>query len=146
MTPTLWLVGALLALMAEFMSGTFYLLVIAVALAAGGVASLLGGSEALCWTLASLGGIAGVVAVSRWRKRQPPAALPGKAVPDDPDIGQLVRVISRIDKQNLRVHYRGTEWQARAQDASALAPGDSAAIAGRDGNVLLLTTPQQESR
>lgn len=146
MTPTLWLIGALLALMAEFMSGTFYLLVISVALAAGGLASLLGGSEALCWTLASLGGIAGVLAVSRWRKRQPPAAQPSKAVLDDPDIGQLVRVISRMDSQNLRVHYRGTEWQARTQNASALAPGDSAAITGRDGNVLLLTTLPKESR
>ncbi|BBF85920.1 putative activity regulator of membrane protease YbbK [Aquitalea magnusonii] len=146
MTPTLWLIGALLALMAEFMSGTFYLLVIAVALAAGGIASLLGGSEALCWTLASLGGMAGVLAVSRWRKRQPAAPQPSKAVLDDPDIGQLVRVISRIDSQNLRVHYRGTEWQARAEDASTLAAGDSAAIAGRDGNVLLLTTSSKESR
>jgi membrane protein implicated in regulation of membrane protease activity len=42
----MWLIAALLALVAEFMTGTFYLLVLAVALAVGGVASLLGGSEA----------------------------------------------------------------------------------------------------
>ena len=146
MTPTLWLIGALLALMAEFMSGTFYLLVIAVALAAGGVANLLGGSDTLCWTLASVGGIAGVLAVGRWRKRQSQSPHLATTRQDDPDIGQLVRVLSQTDSQNLRVHYRGTEWQARLQEPTALQPGDSALICGRDGNVLLLTTSQKESR
>lgn len=144
MTPTLWLIAALLALMAEFMSGTFYLLVLALALAAGGIASLLGAGDTICWWLASLSGIAGVAGVARWRNRQ--AGRTADTNRNDPDIGQPVRIIALLDEGMARVHYRGTEWQARLAGDGPWQPGATARITGRDGNVLLLSSTHTETR
>jgi len=146
LTHTLWLIGALLALMAEFMSGTFYLLVLALALAAGGVASLLGADETTCWWLASLSGIAGVAGVARWRSRRAARSADTIRHDNDPDIGQPVRIIALLDDDMARVHYRGTEWQARLAGHGPWQVGAIARISGRDGNVLLLSSTHRETK
>lgn len=147
LTYTLWLVGALLALIAEFMSGTFYLLVVSVALAAAGIGSLAGATEAICWLLASLTGTVGVFAVARWRARQ---ALAGRqhaaSRNDDPDLGQVVSIIALQGRGMARVHYRGTEWQARLDEQHDWQAGAQAIISGRDGNVLLVSPTPTEAQ
>lgn len=141
----MWLIAALLALVTEFMTGTFYLLMLALALAVGGVASLLGADEATSWWLASLSGIAGVAGVARWRGRR--ASNGGTARnTNDPDIGQPVRIIALQDESMARVHYRGTEWQARLTGHGPWHVGQTAHITGRDGNVLLLSSTHTETR
>jgi membrane protein implicated in regulation of membrane protease activity len=69
----------------------------------------------------------------------PPASNGGTARnANDPDIGQPVRIIALQDESMARVHYRGTEWQARLT-GHGLAAG-APHITGRDGNVLLSST------
>ncbi|MBV8680081.1 MAG: NfeD family protein [Aquitalea sp.] len=147
MTYTLWLIGALLALIAEFMSGTFYLLVVAVALAVAGVGSLAGASEPACWLLASLTGSIGVFCVARWRAR---LASTGKShatrLNDDPDLGQTVYITALLGKDMARVHYRGTEWQARLDSQHDWQVGAQAIIRARDGNILILSPTPTEAR
>ncbi|PXX48307.1 NfeD family protein [Aquitalea magnusonii] len=145
MTHTIWLVAALLALIAEFMSGTFYLLVLALALAMAGLGSLAGASEVLCWLLASLSGSIGVGCVARWRARQR-RGRPTTTAADDPDLGQTVRISTLLDGGLARVHYRGTEWQARLSGDGPWQAGMQAYIHGRDGNVLILSLKQTETR
>ncbi|RQO75960.1 hypothetical protein DBR44_07405 [Aquitalea sp. FJL05] len=145
MTHTIWLVAALLALIAEFMSGTFYLLVLAIALAVAGLGSLAGASEAICWLLASLSGSIGVFCVARWRTRQRRSNHTIRPA-DDPDIGQTVRISALLDGGLARVHYRGTEWQAQLAGDGPWQVGMQAYIHSRDGNVLILSLTQTETR
>ncbi|WP_159875872.1 MULTISPECIES: NfeD family protein [Aquitalea] len=142
----MWLIAALLALVTEFMTGTFYLLMLALALAVGGVASLLGADEATSWWLASLSGIAGVTGVARWRSRRAAGNGDTARNDNDPDIGQPVRIIALQDEGMARVHYRGTEWQARLAGHGPWHVGETAHITGRDGNVLLLSSTHTETR
>jgi membrane protein implicated in regulation of membrane protease activity len=126
-SPTLWFVLAALALAAEFLSGTFYLLVVASALTGGGFAARYTESLPLQLAAALLAGTAALLLVTRWRRRLKQAPAPG---PDDADIGQ--------GGDRLRVHFRGTEWDARLDGVPPL-PGGTAFIAGKDGSLLLLT-------
>lgn len=138
MTSTsLWLIAALVCLIAEFMSGTFTLLVIALALAGGGLASMLGAGDIAQLSAASLTGVAGFVLLWRWRRHRP---LPPRKT-DDPDLGQPVRVLHCDPQGQGRVHYRGADWEARFIDYHP-ATGETGVIAGRDGNRLHIAPPK----
>lgn len=120
---TIWLVLAGLAIGVELFTGTFYLLMIAIGLAAGGGIALLGG--ALEWQLlvaAAIGFAAvGLLRRSRFGKmnKEEAARDPNVIL----DIGQSVRVElwSELDGTSTsRVRYRGAEWDVE------LAPGNAA--------------------
>ncbi|WP_028536472.1 NfeD family protein [Paludibacterium yongneupense] len=134
-SPTLWFVLAVLALAAEFLSGTFYLLVVASALTGGGFAARYTEQLPLQLGTAVIVGLAALLLVTRWRRRLKRMPLPG---PDDADIGQRVIILYTQGGDRLRVHFRGTEWDARLEGTPPL-PGGSAFIAGKEGNLLLLT-------
>jgi membrane protein implicated in regulation of membrane protease activity len=135
MSPTsFWLTLAFLALVAEFFSGAFYLLVIAVALAAVAVFLWLNLAPWLAPLAGSLIALVGLALTWRYHHRQP------KADPkaDDPDLGQPVQVLHILDKGIARVLYRGAEWDAELLDPH-LVPGSRGVIVGRDGNRLKIT-------
>ncbi|MBV8048861.1 MAG: NfeD family protein [Paludibacterium sp.] len=129
-----WLVCALIALGTEFMTGTLYLLVFAIALAGGGVAALFAAEQLSQFLAASLAGIVAFAAVLAWKRRQPPVR---RHAQDDPDLGQEVRVVSvqAADPSLARVFYRGAQWDARLIDP-APSEGQMGFIVGRDGNLL----------
>lgn len=107
----LWFLLALGLLMAEMASGTFYMLVLSLAMCIGGGAALLGVNEPGQLTLAGLAGIAGIVMLRRWR-----GEIPDK---DDanPDIGNVVQVSVWHEDGSARVHYRGADWDAELENA-----------------------------
>lgn len=135
MTPTLWFVCSVIALIAEFLSGTFYLLVVSLALAGGGLVALGGLGTSAELTAASLTGIIGLWLVTRWKKRHASPRQPRR----DPDFGQPVRIVSRTANGLARVHYRGTEWDAELLDKT-LASGQTGYIAGSDGGRLKISS------
>jgi membrane protein implicated in regulation of membrane protease activity len=108
-----WFVLSLVLLAAELASGTFYMLVLAVALAAGGFAALAGAPAGLDFAVAAFVGVAGVAVLRRWRARQTPAAT----ALQDLDVGQPVEVIGWRDDGTARVRYRGAEWDAELVSA-----------------------------
>jgi membrane protein implicated in regulation of membrane protease activity len=113
-----WLVLAFGLLILELLTGTFYLMVIAVALAAGGVASLAGATLALQLVVAAAVGFAGAL----WLRRSRFGRL--KTEGDELqslDVGQLVRVDGWSAGNTARAQYRGAEWDV------VLAPGETAA-------------------
>ena len=104
-----WILAGLLVAL-ELTLGTFYLLLYGVAAAAAGLAGWLGlGIE---WQLlaAAVIAVAGTYALRRWRN--PSSGGPGL---QDLDIGQHVLVESWHDGQG-QVRYRGTEWDAEAEN------------------------------
>ncbi len=102
-----WMVLALGLLILELLTGTFYLMVIAVALAAGGLANLAGASFELQLVVASAIGLAG----SLWLRRSRFGRLTGEAdALQNLDVGQVVRVERWSTGNTARATYRGAEW------------------------------------
>ena len=135
---TMWWVAAGIAVAAELATGTFYLLMIALGLAAGAVAAHLGfASSAQVVVAALIGG--GATAFWHWRRYHQPQSAPARENRDvNLDIGERVNVAGWAADRTTRVQYRGSAWTAR------LAPG-AAAVAGEhlvsavEGNWLVLS-------
>lgn len=108
--PTLWwmLAGAAVAL--ELLTGTFYLLMVAVGFAAAAVAAHLGGGPVLQTVLAALVGCGAVVAWHLKRDRSR-TELPAQANTNvNMDIGETVLVNAWNADGTANVHYRGANW------------------------------------
>lgn len=105
-----WFLLALLLVGVEMATGTFYLLVVSVAMAMGGAAALLGLDLPAQLALAALAGVLGIVMLRRWRG--------GKAADvasQSFDTGQSVRVLNWHEDGTARVYYRGAEWDAEPE-------------------------------
>jgi membrane protein implicated in regulation of membrane protease activity len=112
-----WFVVAFGLLVAELLSGTFYLLVISIALAAAGIAALAGASVALQFVVAAAIGIGGSVwlRTTRFGKRLHER---GDDRVQNMDIGQSLRVENWTAARTARASYRGAVWDVE------LAPGE----------------------
>lgn len=117
-----WSLAAGVILIIELVSGTFYLLMVGIGLAAGAVASLCGAGLALQAIMAAVVGVIATGALRRsrfGRKARPTAAR-------DPninlDIGQTI-VVQQWCDGTARAMYRGAMWDVD------LAPG-AQAVAG----------------
>jgi membrane protein implicated in regulation of membrane protease activity len=129
----MWWIAAAALIAAELLTGTFYLLVIGVAVACGGVAAWFAGSTAVQWLTASALGVIGTALLNRWKHQGgEPAKQPAL------DVGQMVRVESWGPGRTARVSYRGSTW-----DAELAAPDTPQAetmyIAATRGSVLILS-------
>jgi membrane protein implicated in regulation of membrane protease activity len=133
---TLWWLLAGLLVIAELLTGTFYLLAMALAAACAALAAHLGlGSTAQILVAAAVGGIA-ASGLAQWRKMHPPA--PATADPDvNLDIGNIVHVPEWSGDGSARVQHRGSAWNARYAGAGGAQPGPHR-IAAVHGNVLHL--------
>ena len=135
---TLWWVAAGIVVAAELATGTFYLLMIALGLAAGAVAGHLGFGLSMQVLLAALVG-GGATAAWHWHRARQPQSAPARENRDvNLDIGERVEVSAWAADRTARVRYRGSAWTAR------LAPGATAAAGGHcvsavEGNWLVLT-------
>ena len=107
-----WFVLALVLLGLEMMTGTFYLLVVAIALAVGGLAALLGLNLVWQLILSAVIGIAGTIVIRRWKN-----AYASESSTVSLDVGQPVRVIKWHDNGSARVYYRGSEWDAEPESS-----------------------------
>jgi membrane protein implicated in regulation of membrane protease activity len=129
---TYWLAAAGALVILELFIGTFYLLMIAVGLAAGALAALLGLGVASQTLVAALVGIAATVALRRSRFGKPGSRVRAERDPNvNMDIGQTVEVPAWHDG-SARVMYRGALWdveldrnvaEANRVVAAAPAPG-----------------------
>jgi membrane protein implicated in regulation of membrane protease activity len=132
---------ALVALGLEFMTGTLYLLVVALALTGGGLAAWFALGITGQFIVATGSGALAYAVVGRWKRRM---LTPGSPQADDPDIGQEVRLLHFTDQGFARVFYRGAEWDAQMLDPK-LEVGKLAYIVGRDGNLLKISSIPTEN-
>lgn len=113
-----WSVIALVAVVLELFTGTFYLLMLAVGLAAGALAALAGLSTVVQALIAAV--VAAVATELLRRKRGTATRVDASVNPDvNLDIGQQVNV-DTWNGTHARVLYRGAQWDAE------LAPGAEA--------------------
>ncbi len=109
---TLWwlLAGALVAL--ELLTGTFYLLMLALGAAAGALVAHTGSSFTVQIVVAALVGLGAVLGWSWHKRRRPgdPSVRAQRSV--NLDVGELVQVETWLADGTAQVKYRGAIWTA----------------------------------
>ncbi|WP_033534752.1 NfeD family protein [Bordetella trematum] len=141
----IWFGLAALALIGEVASGTFYLLLVALGLAAGGLASWAG--LMFEWQLLACAGVAvlGLLLLRRrgiLKKREIDASRNADV---NLDIGQTVMVQTWSPEGRTRVQYRGAQWQAQLAAGRPQAGGLHVITAIR-GAVLVLAPKSEAAR
>ena len=131
-----WLIAAVILVVLEMFVGTFYLLVIAAALASVGLTEWLF-ATGMEFNLALLGVLClgGIFLARRYQKRR---ASDHVQINLPLDINQAVKIEQHLHDNVYQVHYRGTVWQAQLQDTQNINIGQTAYISARQGNVLLI--------
>ncbi len=105
-----WFLLALGLIVLELATGTFYLLVLGLALAIGGFAAYFGLSQPMQLTLSALTGIVGTLILQRMRYGRRT-----NVANQSLDIGQPVQSIHWLQNGNARAMYRGAEWDAELE-------------------------------
>lgn len=105
-----WFLLALVLVGLEMATGTFYLLMVSIAMAVGGAASLIGLGVPAQYALAALTGVIGTIILRRWKGGRI-VDTTGQSL----DTGQPVKVLSWRDDGTARVFYRGAEWDAELE-------------------------------
>ena len=120
---TIWWLVAGVLVAAELMTGTFYLLMIAIGMASAAVAAHMGVSIPWQLVVASLVGAGAVVAWHQWR----PKMQEETSAQSDPnvnlDIGELLEIDQWDADGTAHVKYRGAQWTVINRPGVVPAPG-----------------------
>ena len=126
---TLWWGLAGLLVLAELLTGTFYLLILALGASAAALAAHAGGGlTAQLVAAAAMGG--GGTALWHLRRAKAPRSAPAASNADvNLDIGQTVNVTQWDATRQAKVHYRGAAWGVRYAGEGTPAPGEHVIVA-----------------
>ena len=136
----IWIVAGFVLVIAELVTGTFYLLVIGVGAFAGAAVAWLGGNILVQAVTGSAVAMVGALAVHHWHAahRKEDAGRSNLL-----DRGQPVVLEGWANESAriARVKYRGTSWDARMARADERpAPGTTLYIEAQEGNTLVVAT------
>src|SRR5271170_1429675 len=107
-----WLALGFMLLIAELVTGTFYLLMVAIGFAAGSLAALAGAGSEVQYAIGAVVGFAAMGALYVVRRRHRGQPVASESNPDIViDIGASVEV-QNWDDGRARVRYRGADWDA----------------------------------
>jgi membrane protein implicated in regulation of membrane protease activity len=137
MDPALaWAIVALVLVIAELVSGTFYLLMLGIAAFGAAAAAWLDHDFAVQAIVAAVLGAAGCYGVHVYRARASTKRMPPI------DLGMPASFESWLDARSrlARVRYRGASWDAEVQGNEALEPGATLFVLAADGNTLKVAT------
>ena len=133
----LWIIVGFVLVIAELVTGTFYLLVIGLGAFAAAVGDWLGWNLLIQAVVASAVALAGAWFVHHWHT----AHQKDGAADNLLDRGQPVVLESWTNETAgiARVKYRGTSWDARLARAVAKPePGSTLYIEGQEGSMLIV--------
>lgn len=116
---SVWWVLTGLAVAVELMTGTFYLLMFAVGLAAAALAAHLGVSVSMQFVIASLVGGGAVIAWHFLRSKKEIGKHAEFNSDANMDIGQSVYIETWLPDGTSSIKYRGSTWTAQLQPGSA---------------------------
>jgi membrane protein implicated in regulation of membrane protease activity len=136
----MWVVAGFVLVIAELLSGTFYLLVVGLGAFAGAVVAYLGGNELVSAVLACAIALVGAFFVHSWHVRNRNNV--GHKGDNFLDRGQSVVLEGWVDEtaRIARVRYRGAWWDARLREDLHPAPGSTLYIESQDGNMLVVAS------
>jgi len=120
---TLWWLLAGGAVAVELLTGTFYLLMLAIGLAAAAIAGSVGASQSTQFVAAAVVGGGAVAAWHFLRGKRPsePPAQANAAV--NPDVGESVHVEHWMADHTASVRYRGANWTVVPFGGTPQGPG-----------------------
>ena len=133
MDPSLaWAIAGLALIITELLTGTFYLLMLAVAAFGAAVAAWVGQSFPVQSIVASVVAAAGCYGVHLYRAK----IRTQKMAPID--AGMPANFENWVDAgaRLARVRYRGASWDARVEGSEALEPGAMLYVVATEGNTL----------
>ena len=120
---TLWWLIAGTAVGIELVTGTFYLLMLAIGLAAAAITAHFGGSFTVQIVVAAIVSSGTVMGWRQYRNKQP-SGLPANANRDvNLDIGETVHVDAWNADGTSTVKYRGANWSVASVSGGPLANG-----------------------
>ena len=134
-----WVIVGFVLVIAEVVTGTFYLLVIGVGAFIGALLAWLGANELVQAALGGAVAIAGAFFVHHWHNRNRAGDKGSNLL----DRGQPVVLEgwSNQEARIARVKYRGTMWDARlAGPGENPAPGATLYIEGQEGDKLVVAS------
>ena len=120
---TLWWIVTGLLVVAELLTGTFYLLMLAIGAAAGALAAHAGlGQNGQIFTgaVVSIAAVLGVYLVKR-RKPGDPSARADRSV--NLDVGETVQIDAWSADGTAQIRYRGAPWTAMLRPGAPAAAG-----------------------
>jgi len=132
-----WTVAGFALVIAELLTGTFYLLVVGIGAFAGALVAWMGMGDVAQATVAGVVAVVGSFAVNRWHRNQPRTPEGSNFL----DRGQPVVLEGWANESAAiaRVKYRGTTWDAKMARADLHpVPGTTLYIEGQDGNTLVV--------
>lgn len=135
---TIWWLLAGGAVAVELITGTFYLLMIAVGLAAAALAAHAGAPLTVQVLVAAVVG-GGTVVVWHWKRSK--SARPAKAQANrdvQMDIGETVHVTAWNEDGTASVKYRGAQWTVVLADKHAVLTTGYFTVKSLDGNRLVV--------
>lgn len=122
MAALIWLIGGIVLVAAEVLSGDFFLLLLGVGALGGSFAELLFGNTLISLAVFVILSLGLVTFARPWLK----ARFHGPIVPDNVQalIGGKATVVSTVDETGGQVKLNGEVWSARAfDDKQVLEPG-----------------------
>jgi membrane protein implicated in regulation of membrane protease activity len=127
-----WGVLGLALVIAELLTGTFYLLMLGAAAFGAAAIAGLGQPFSVQSIVAFVVAAAGCWGVHVWRAKNQTGQMPSI------DAGMPANFESWVDAgaRLARVRYRGASWDARVEGADALEPGATVYVVATDGNTL----------
>ncbi len=128
-----WWIAAAILVGVEMMTGTFYLLVLAVAATVAGCLAFFGAAFWVQVAGAAIVAVAGTFFLNAWKKKN--ATTPKLSA--NLDVGQRVRVNEWRDDGSARVSYRGSQWDA-VLESEVTPRREQMVIVGTRGSQLVL--------
>jgi membrane protein implicated in regulation of membrane protease activity len=130
--PLAWLIAGVALIVAELVTGTFYLLVLGIAALVGSGIGYAGGAHLWQALAAAAVAVAGVIWVRQYRKRTASSPMQGL------DVGQPAAFESWVNKGagHARVKYRDALWDAQVSGDAQGEPGETLYVVSVDGNTL----------
>jgi membrane protein implicated in regulation of membrane protease activity len=127
MAALLWLIGGIVLVAAEVLSGDFFLLMLGIGALTGAFSELLFGNTLISLAVFALSSIGLVTFARPWLK----AKFHGPIVPDNVQalIGGKATVLSTVDDSGGQVKLNGEVWSARAFDEKqVIEPGTAVTV------------------
>jgi membrane protein implicated in regulation of membrane protease activity len=116
----LWWIAGVILVIAELMTGSLYLLAVAVGAAAAGLAALIGQPIWVQFLVAAVLSVGASALVQKLRGKR--SSLPTQENPDVLlDVGSPIFVSNWQLNHATRVQHRGTDWDARSRDTAPAA-------------------------
>jgi membrane protein implicated in regulation of membrane protease activity len=133
--PSFWWLFAGAAVVFELLTGTFYLLMLAIGLGAGALAAHAGVSFTVQIVVSAVVGGGAVMAWNLFRQKN--AAASGANRDVNLDIGETVHVDSWLPDGSAGVKYRGAQWSAVLIAGATPSPGAHRIVEIRGSQLVL---------